>query len=351
MAPPPTMGSEFSQDDNVDSSHANPAVAPDLGGPRVIAYHWLALKAIDNNDEQAAIHHVNHVLELVTGSHRSQMMMTLSDLRDGRTHEAGHQIKEMLAGTADPILSAYRMHLELAPYSLEKSQVVDAQHHFEHLINDGSGPTGLAVENAMVAITEGRLSAAQANIEKLLAESVDADVSGVCADFAHEPPESGEVVIALLADEEWIQKKGGKAVADFHLRRLSSIAASSLAEIGISLLVSEYGSYSAQSDLWLYTVAAGGEVDLSVIFAGRELPGTVDARLDRSGRRVLIENKNGDIRAEALLLVHEIGHFLGLSHRAGTFMQPHGFPLVGVWSLCQRDFMDQLNQQSSSVGK
>ena len=82
MAPPPTIGSEFSQDDNVDSSHANLAVAPDLGDPRVIAYHWLALKAIDNNDEQAAIHHVNHVLELVTGSHRSQMMMALSDLRD-----------------------------------------------------------------------------------------------------------------------------------------------------------------------------------------------------------------------------------------------------------------------------
>ena len=351
MAPPPTIGTEFSQDDNVDSSHADPAVAPDLGDPRVIAYHWLALKAIDNNDEQAAIHHVNHVLELVTGSHRSQMMMTLSDLRDGRTHKAGHQIKEMLAGTADPILSAYRMHLELALYSLEKSQVVDAQHHFEHLINDGPGPMALTVENAMAAIAEGKFAAARASIEQLLAESVDTDVPGGCADLTHEPPETSEVVIVLLADEEWIEEQGGKAAADFYLRRLASVAASSLAEIGISLLVSEYGSYSAQSDLWLYTVAAGGEVDLSVFFAGRELPGTVDARLDRSGRRIVIENKNGDIRAEALLLVHEIGHFLGLSHRAGTFMQPHGFPLVGVWSLCQRDFMDQLNQQSSSVGK
>ena len=120
---------------------------------------------------------------------------------------------------------------------------------------------------------------------------------------------------------------------------------------GITVVGSEYGSYSAQSELWLYTVADGGEVDLTVIFAWRELPGTVDARLDRSERRVEIENKNGDISAEALLLVHEIGHFLGLSHRAGPFMQPHGFPLVGVWSLCQRDFMDQLNQQSPSAGK
>lgn len=339
--------SELGEVNEETSSPVNMGVESALGDPLVISHHWLALRAIENGDAQVATHHVEHVLELVTGSHVAQMNAALSDLHGGRLHEAGDRIKAMLAGTADPALSGYRMHLELALYSLKGSQVEDIQHHFEHLMTDAPRSTIVIIEGAMEYVMAGEFTLARSNIEQLLAESVDIDLAQGCIDPTRERPDSGELHISLLAEQGWIEEHGGTAVANFYLRRMGTVAAKSLAEIGITLHVSEYGSFSAQAEpsADLVSPTATGDVDLSVLLTLQALPGDTDAWLDRSGSQIVIENQNDDISAAALLLAHEIGHFYSLDHRTGTIMQPHGFPLVGIWSSCQRNFMREMMPQ------
>lgn len=334
---------EINDEDELGRDVANSGIEADLGNPVVISHHWLALKAIENHDEQVAIHHVEHVMALVTGSHVAQMAAALTELEDGRLHDASDRIKTMLAGTADPVLSEYRMHLELALFSLDGSQVSNIEHHFEHLLTDAPDSTIPVIENAMKSVAVGDISSARVNIEYLLAESVDADIVQGCIDPTRDRPESSELNISLLAEQGWIEEHGGTDVANFHLRRLAAVAARSLAEIGIILNVENYGSFSIQTEspARQLSTTANGDADLAVLLVQRSLPGDTDGWLDRSGNRIVIENKDDDVNSQALLLAHEIGHFYSLDHRTGTIMQPHGFPLVGIWSSCQRNFMSE----------
>ena len=54
----------------------------------VALHHWMALLALQFDDIPDAIHHVEHINELVTGEHLHQMEEVLSSLEEGHNHDA-----------------------------------------------------------------------------------------------------------------------------------------------------------------------------------------------------------------------------------------------------------------------
>ena len=92
----------------------------------------LALEALKANDCGEAIHHVEHVIDLLEpGQHHERMVAIVQSLQAGEGHEPEHAIEEMLAGTAAPELTLFQLHLRQASVSLAVNDLGDAQHHVE----------------------------------------------------------------------------------------------------------------------------------------------------------------------------------------------------------------------------
>lgn len=116
-------------------------------GALSIQHHWQALAAIEAGDTDDAIHHVEHILDLVTGEHAAVMQEVLTQLRGGALEDAEHEIEHMLAGTAEPNLTAETLHLQMALDAITSDDPDDATHHLEHfvatapeaLVHDGEG--------------------------------------------------------------------------------------------------------------------------------------------------------------------------------------------------------------------
>jgi hypothetical protein len=77
--------------------------------------------------------------------------------------------------------------------------------------------------------------------------------------------------------------------------------------------------------------------DLLIVLTGREFPRSVVGTYREKGPVVAVSYSHRAPEMVAATVTHEIGHFLGMEHRWGTYMQGSGFPLGIVWSDCQRD--------------
>ena len=96
-------------------------------------HHWMALEALKTEGHSEAIHHVNHIIELLEpGEHRQRMVGILDSLEAGEIHDPEHQIEEMLAESASPGLDLFQLHLRQALVSLAVQDVADAKHHVIH---------------------------------------------------------------------------------------------------------------------------------------------------------------------------------------------------------------------------
>ena len=134
-------------------------------------HHWMALEALKANDPPEAIHHVNHIVELLDpGDHRRSMVELLVSLQAGRMHEPAHEIEEMLARFASPGLSLFQLHLRQALVSLAAEDSTDAQHHIVH-VQELSDPAEEASVNDVLELFErGEHHQAEHDIQKLLGE-------------------------------------------------------------------------------------------------------------------------------------------------------------------------------------
>ena len=144
-------------------------------GEEVAIHHWMTLFAIEDGNKAEAAHHIQHILELVSGDHQVRMEEALAAVEAGDLHDAAHTIEEMLAGVAAGELTEATMHVRLALSAARVEDAANAVHHMEHFVALASGPDGEAAENAMALLQEGEFDEAGHHLEEFLAEVGEAE--------------------------------------------------------------------------------------------------------------------------------------------------------------------------------
>ena len=95
--------------------------------------HWMALFALEADAGAEAVHHIDHIIELVSGEHMTQMQNAKEAIGEGRIHDAAHVIETMLAGVGAKDLTPSEMHSDLARSSVLIDDIDEALHHLDHL--------------------------------------------------------------------------------------------------------------------------------------------------------------------------------------------------------------------------
>jgi len=148
-------------------THVEPVQLSDLSA----THHWMALSAIEAGDLKDALHHVNHIIDLVKGKHQAAIKEAREHLEAGDAHEAEHLIQEMLAGTAKPDLGIKRLHLQLALTASEARDAKEAIHQTSHFVALAKGDGKQAGREVIAALKAGDLHDAEHGIERLLGEA------------------------------------------------------------------------------------------------------------------------------------------------------------------------------------
>ena len=154
-------------------------------GQEVALHHWMALLALEAGDVAEAVHHVEHIIELVEGDHLARMQHVLQELEEGHTHDAAHTIEDMVAGTVFPELVELRMHLLLSAVRVDDG--VNAVHHLDHFLELAS-PEDLSKGRGVLAhLQGGEFHEAEHELEELLGQPELGKEEG----HAEEPADEG----------------------------------------------------------------------------------------------------------------------------------------------------------------
>ncbi|MEE9248012.1 MAG: cytochrome c [Dehalococcoidia bacterium] len=137
-------------------------------GQAVALHHWMALLSLEEDEITEGLHHVEHIIELVQGTHLARMQEVLQQLQGGEFHDATHGIQDMLAGTAESGLATEAMHLQLALSGLRVEDVEGASHHLEHFLQTASGAAKEQGEVILEALQSQEMQEAEHMIEELL---------------------------------------------------------------------------------------------------------------------------------------------------------------------------------------
>ncbi len=134
-------------------------------------HHWMALEALKVDDQDEAIHHVQHIIDLLEpGPHHDAMVTVLQGLQAGETHGPEHDIEGMLAESASPGLTLLQLHLKQASVALAVDDSSDAQHHVSHAQESADATAGEIFSEISILLREGNLHSANHEIEELLGE-------------------------------------------------------------------------------------------------------------------------------------------------------------------------------------
>ncbi len=132
-------------------------------------HHWMALEALSVDEASEAIHHVEHIIELLEpGNHHDRMVVILASLNEGESHEAEHDIEEMLAGSAAPGLTGFDLRLEQALAALAAKDEPEARHHLEHARETAEQTDVVRVEEALSLLDDAKPHDAEHEIRELL---------------------------------------------------------------------------------------------------------------------------------------------------------------------------------------
>ncbi len=131
-------------------------------------HHWMALLALEDGSSDDAVHHIDHIIKVVTGHHLAQMKKVKEEIEAGKNHEGVHTIQAMLTGTEGRGLTPLEINGGLARSSVEIGDVDGALHHLEHL-SDGLSNGSLTVQIAEIrSLLESRnLPAAARALEEM----------------------------------------------------------------------------------------------------------------------------------------------------------------------------------------
>jgi len=178
----PAFGEDQVSDEELDAivhyiasleseGHAHAEVDSAQLGVIVEMHHWMALEALKADVLEDAIHHVEHIIELLDeGEHQDRMNAIREDLQLSNIHDAEHEIEEMLAGRAALDLTLAQLHLRQALVALAVEGLADARHHVEHFqILAGAQEAQRAAE-ILELLRESDLHQAEHEIQELLGE-------------------------------------------------------------------------------------------------------------------------------------------------------------------------------------
>ena len=151
--------------------HAHAEVESAQLGATVEMHHWMALEALKADVLEDAVHHVEHIIELLDdGDHLDRMKVIREDLQVSNIHDAEHEIEEMLAGRAAPDLTLAQLHLRQALVALAVEGLADARHHVEHFRGLVRAQKAQRAAEILELLGKGDLHQAEHDIQELLGE-------------------------------------------------------------------------------------------------------------------------------------------------------------------------------------
>ncbi len=151
--------------------HAHAEVNNAQLGVIVEMHHWMALEALKADVLEDAVHHVEHIIELLDdGDHQDRMKVIREDLQVSNIHDAEHEIEEMLAGRAAPDLTLAQLHLRQALVALAVEGLGDAKHHVEHFQILVGAQEAQRVAEILELLGESDLHQAEHEIQELLGD-------------------------------------------------------------------------------------------------------------------------------------------------------------------------------------
>lgn len=320
--------------DPVGDPAADPRAAPQIDAA-IELHHWQSIAAIKAGDVPSALHQVRHIIDVVTGEHRRAMENVAEFLYAGDLHRAEHTIEQMLGGRATSDLSPRQMHLQLALFSLDNGDAEEAAHHITH--------ADLSLQSAYVA-ADGGLAVAPDVAEALralLSAAIDADLSETECWGATSSTEPAALRVVVALDSDWIAHHGANAFSAGEARVAE--AGRILGEVGTTLEIVDMFEWSAspatdRSGLRQRLAddfPRSADADLTILLTAQDLLGGSDGTYLSERRVAVVWHHHTLHSSDSLVLVHEVGHHLGMLHRRGTYMQAGAFPLATVWSDCQ----------------
>lgn len=332
----------FVQVERTELDASTPAPEPDrtasddpvvVMDPRVELHHWLAITALRQGDSVTALHQVGHIIRIVDGEHRREMSAAADEIERGDLHVAEHMIEGMLSRHAPSPLSGAQLHLRLALESLGVGDIEAAQHHFEHAHLTAPG---LEVDwSAHRAGDQGLVDLVRSAVSRAIDQDLGVEQ---CWDF-HNATASRQLRVQVGLDDSWSSHHGA-AAADEAARILRD-SADILREADISVTVTGWFEWTSLPAVdkpslraLLRRLRPDIDADLVVLMTARDLLGTDDGWHVPEIPAVVVRHHHHHSE-DALVLVHEIGHHLGMTHRPGTYMQAIGFSRAPVWSNCQ----------------
>ena len=132
-------------------------------------HHWMTLFALEDDSASEAVHHIDHIINLVTGQHLAQMQEAKEAAEGGHLHEAITTIENMLAGVQVEDLTPSEMHASLARSSVLIDDIDGALHHLVHVMEAISGDSAIASQVAEIRdlLDSGNISDAAHELEEL----------------------------------------------------------------------------------------------------------------------------------------------------------------------------------------
>ncbi len=132
-------------------------------------HHWMALLALEDGSVDDAVHHIDHIIEVVTGHHLSQMTKVKGQIEAGDLHEGVHAIRAMLTGNEGHGLTSLETNGGLARSSVEIGDVEEAVQHLKHSMeNLSNGSLVARVEGIIGLLGSGELPDAPMELEELI---------------------------------------------------------------------------------------------------------------------------------------------------------------------------------------
>ena len=134
----------------------------------VSMHHWMAISAVKAENVEEALHHLDHIIDLVDGDHLAAMNEIDEQLRSGDLHDAEHGIESMLVGAAEMDLGMDQLHLELALQSLAIENATEVEHHITHFMETADDDESELANGVIDDVKAGRYHETEDALHELL---------------------------------------------------------------------------------------------------------------------------------------------------------------------------------------
>lgn len=145
-------------------------------GPMVTQHLWMALYVLEDEDTadvDDALHHIQHVIELVDEPQRAELQEIEHEVQEGNIHDAGHTIEDILADTPELQTSPEVVHLQLALAAVRVEDVEDAVHHLGHFLDTTTGEQHEHGEEILALLEDEDLADAERRLEAMVGEALE----------------------------------------------------------------------------------------------------------------------------------------------------------------------------------